>query len=68
QRFPDPADGRQHRLRITAAGRMALAADMRQRDEWLAGALDLELTAAERALLADAADLLARLGDAPPAR
>ena len=67
QRFPDPADGRQHRLRITAAGRRALADDMRQRDEWLAGALERELTAAERALLADAADLLARLGDSPPA-
>jgi len=67
QRFPDPADGRQRRLRITAAGRGALVDDMRQRDEWLAGALERELTAAERALLADAADLLARLGDSPPA-
>jgi DNA-binding MarR family transcriptional regulator len=67
QRFPDPADGRQRRLRITAAGRGALVDDMRQRDEWLAGALERELTAAERALLAEAADLLARLGDAPPA-
>jgi DNA-binding MarR family transcriptional regulator len=67
QRFPDPADGRQHRLRITVAGRAALVEDMRQRDEWLAGALARELTAAERALLAEAADLLARLGDSPPA-
>jgi DNA-binding MarR family transcriptional regulator len=67
QRFPDPADGRQHRLRITAAGRGALADDMRRRDEWLAGALERELTATERALLADVADLLARLGDSPPA-
>ena len=67
QRFPDPADGRQRRLRITAAGRGALVDDMRQRDEWLAGTLERELTAAERALLADAADLLARLGDSPPA-
>ena len=67
QRFPDPADGRQRRLRITAAGRGALVDDMRQRDEWLAGALERERTAAERALLADAAELLARLGDSPPA-
>lgn len=67
QRFPDPADGRQRRLRVTAAGRRALTDDMRRRDEWLAGALARELTAAERALLADAADLLARLGDSPPA-
>jgi hypothetical protein len=40
---------------------------MRQRDEWLARALERELTATERALLANAADLLARLGDCPPA-
>jgi DNA-binding MarR family transcriptional regulator len=68
QRFADPVDGRQRRLRITAAGRAALRADMRERDEWLAGALDRELTDAERALLAEAADLLARLGDSPPGR
>jgi hypothetical protein len=50
---------------------------MRQRDEWLAGALAPEFTGAERSVLADAADLLARLGDSgtgragragPPAR
>jgi len=67
QRVPDQTDGRQHRLRITAAGRAALVADMQERDEWLAGALERELTAAERDLLADAGDLLARLGDSPPA-
>jgi DNA-binding MarR family transcriptional regulator len=67
QRFADPVDARQRRLRITTAGRAALRADMRQRDEWLAGALQRELTDRERTLLAEASDLLARLGDSPAA-
>lgn len=49
------------------SGRAALGADMRQRDEWLAGALARSLTDAERAVLAEAADLLARLGIRHPA-
>jgi DNA-binding MarR family transcriptional regulator len=65
QRIADPADRRTRRLRVTVLGRAALGADMRQRDEWLAGALARSLTDAERALLAEAADLLARLGDSP---
>lgn len=65
QQLADPSDRRTRRLRITVAGRAALGADMRQRDEWLAGALARTLTDAERALLAGAADLLARLGDSP---
>jgi DNA-binding MarR family transcriptional regulator len=70
QRIVNPADRRTRRLRITVAGRAALGADMRQRDEWLAGALARSLTDAERAVLAEAADLLARLGASPagPAR
>ncbi|HEV7657104.1 MAG TPA: MarR family transcriptional regulator [Mycobacteriales bacterium] len=67
QRYADPADRRTRRLRITVSGRAALGADMRQRDEWLAGALARELSPAERAVLAEAGDLLARLGDSPPA-
>jgi DNA-binding MarR family transcriptional regulator len=67
ERFPDPVDRRRQRMRITASGRAALRADMRERDEWLAAALQHELNGAERALLAQAAGLLARLGDHPPA-
>ena len=67
-RFPDPADRRRHLMRVTAAGRAALRADMRERDEWLAATLERELTGPERALLAEAADLLARLGDSAPGR
>lgn len=56
------ADGRQRRLRLTRAGLDALAADMRQRDEWLAHAMAEGLSPTERDLLALAAGLLERLG------
>lgn len=62
QRYADPADKRTHRIRLTVAGRATLGADMRQRDEWLAGAM-ASLTSAERATLLAAADLLARMGE-----
>lgn len=57
-------DGRQALLSITRAGREALARDMSQRDQWLAGAL-AELTDAEAQLLRIAAGLLERLAAAP---
>jgi DNA-binding MarR family transcriptional regulator len=57
-------DGRQSVLSITPAGRKALGRDMRQRDQWLAGALS-ELTEAEVRLLHIAAGLLDRLAAAP---
>ncbi|MEV6850686.1 MarR family transcriptional regulator [Actinoplanes sp. NPDC051411] len=62
QRYPDPVDKRTHRIRLTVAGRATLGADMRQRDEWLAGAM-ASLTGSERAALLEAADILARLGE-----
>jgi DNA-binding MarR family transcriptional regulator len=49
-------------MRLTVIGRATLGADMRQRDEWLAGAM-ASLSHAERATLLEAADLLARLGE-----
>jgi DNA-binding MarR family transcriptional regulator len=64
-RVPNPVDRRQHHLALTAAGRRALAEDMRQRDEWLAGAMARQLTPAERELLARAAELIERLADQP---
>jgi len=62
QRYPDPADKRTHRIRLTVTGRATLGADMRRRDEWLAGAM-ASLTPGQRATLLEAADLLARLGE-----
>jgi DNA-binding MarR family transcriptional regulator len=62
-RRPDPADGRRAILEVTPAGREALAAQRRSRDDWLAGALERELTPEERALLAEAVPLLRRIAD-----
>jgi DNA-binding MarR family transcriptional regulator len=63
-RRPDPDDGRRAFVELTDAGLAALEADRAHRDGWLAGALERELTARERALLAEAAPLLRRLADA----
>ncbi|WP_328322833.1 MarR family transcriptional regulator [Kribbella sp. NBC_00382] len=60
RRRPDPADGRQSLLEITPAGTEVLAAEMRPRELWLAGALE-SLTEAERDFLVVAAGLLERL-------
>jgi DNA-binding MarR family transcriptional regulator len=63
RRLPDPSDGRQSLLTITAAGREVLADEMRPRDEWVATAIERELTAAECDLLVVAARLLERLAE-----
>jgi DNA-binding MarR family transcriptional regulator len=62
RRRPDPDDGRQSLLEITSAGTEVLAAEMRPREIWLAGALE-QLTDAERDLLVIAAGLLERLSE-----
>jgi len=63
KRMPDPADGRQSLLIITASGRQVLADEMRPRDEWVASVMESELTPAERDLLVVAAQLLERLSE-----
>jgi DNA-binding MarR family transcriptional regulator len=63
-RTRDAADGRQRRVALTPLGRSMLAADMRQRDEWLAATMGELLTKSERDLLVRAAELLERLADA----
>jgi DNA-binding MarR family transcriptional regulator len=62
-RRPDPDDARRAFVELTDAGRAALAADRAHRDGWLAGVLERELNARERALLARAAPLLRRIAD-----
>jgi DNA-binding MarR family transcriptional regulator len=62
-RRPDAGDRRRVVIELTPAGREALAADRRRREGWLAGAIDRDLTAAERRVLAEATALLARLAD-----
>jgi DNA-binding MarR family transcriptional regulator len=59
----NPDDGREWLLTITAAGRTALAADMAERDHWLAGALDT-LSETEVGVLRLAADIMERVADA----
>lgn len=63
RRLPDPADGRQSLLTITASGREMIVDEMRPRDEWLAQAMERELTEAECDLLVVAARLLERLAE-----
>ena len=62
-RRPDELDRRQAVIGITEAGLAALSEDMQARERWLAKAMDIHLTPAERQLLADAAELMDRLAD-----
>jgi len=62
-RTPDPDDGRQSLLTITASGRRALAAEMAPRDVWLAEAISQVLTSSERELLVLASELMERLAE-----
>lgn len=62
-RARDAADARQYRITLTEAGRTAVAADMEQRDRWLAQCMEYELTHTERELLRLAAPLLDRLAE-----
>jgi DNA-binding MarR family transcriptional regulator len=65
-RSPNELDGRSVLLHLTAHGTAALEADMRERDAWLAAALET-FSETERGLLRLAAPLLARLSDHPAA-
>jgi DNA-binding MarR family transcriptional regulator len=60
-RRPDPRDRRQVLLDLTAEGRIALSAERRTRDHWLAQLIDERLDAEERETLMRAAVLLGRL-------
>ncbi|WP_112240778.1 MarR family transcriptional regulator [Kribbella monticola] len=62
RRRPAPDDGRQSLLEILPAGLDVLAAELRPRERWLAGALQ-QLTETERDFLVVAAGLLERLAE-----
>jgi DNA-binding MarR family transcriptional regulator len=64
ERSPHPSDRRQVVLRISDAGMDLLAADRRQRDEWLAVAMADTLTPVEQELVRLASSLLDRLAEA----
>jgi DNA-binding MarR family transcriptional regulator len=61
----DEHDGRQARIELSDEGRAVLTRDAEARDHWLATAMTLELSPAERALLRAGADLVTRLCEPP---
>ncbi|MBC7460261.1 MAG: MarR family transcriptional regulator [Thermoleophilia bacterium] len=63
QRSPDPTDGRRVLLTLTAQGTASLEEERRQRDDWLASAIEEQLDDAERAALAIAIPALSRIAD-----
>jgi DNA-binding MarR family transcriptional regulator len=63
-RRPDPDDGRRWFVELTPAGRELLRTTRAHREGWLTAALERELSADERAALADALALLSRVADA----
>jgi DNA-binding MarR family transcriptional regulator len=65
-RTPDPTDGRQYLLTLTAAGSRALRAEFAPRNTWLARAMSALLDEREQAVLLEAAELMERLADYEP--
>ncbi|WP_347059316.1 MarR family transcriptional regulator [Blastococcus sp. HT6-30] len=59
-RTPHPTDGRQVIIDLTPAAEELLSAEARAREAWLAGRLQ-ELTAEERAVLREAAEIMDKL-------
>ena len=59
-RSADESDGRKVVIALTDAGRAVVAETARRRDAWVEAALD-ELTPAERATIAEAAEIMARM-------
>jgi len=60
---PDPADGRQTVLSLSAAGRRKIKAARAAREDWLFRAIRASLAPAEQVQLASAVELLKRLAD-----
>jgi DNA-binding MarR family transcriptional regulator len=58
---PDPADGRQTVLSLTAACRKMLKTGRAAREDWLFGVVNTRLSAKEREQLASAIELLKRI-------
>ena len=62
-RRADPDDGRRTLVELTEQGLCILETDRRQREGWLAQAIEQDLTPAEQRLLADALELIERLSE-----
>jgi DNA-binding MarR family transcriptional regulator len=61
ERRADPADGRKLLIEATPLGRRVVSALMGLRHQWLAAAIDRDLSAAEQEMLAIAAALIERI-------
>ncbi|MEE1804311.1 MarR family winged helix-turn-helix transcriptional regulator [Streptomyces sp. NPDC101062] len=62
ERTPDPDDGRQSVVSVTETGRTTLATVYAAKQDWLSRAIADELDLTERRALADATELMRRLG------
>ncbi|MFE3597831.1 MarR family winged helix-turn-helix transcriptional regulator [Streptomyces sp. NPDC059142] len=62
ERTPDPDDGRQSVVSVTETGRRTLATVYAAKQDWLSRAIADELDPAERRALAEATELMRRLG------
>ena len=65
RRDPDPDDGRRLLVSVTTEARAWVAGERQVREEWLSRALQDRFTAAERARIDEALDLLDRLSEHP---
>lgn len=62
-RRPDRSDRRRASVELTEQGRETLLGDRRQREGWLAEAIDADLSTDEQVVLARAVELLRRLAE-----
>jgi DNA-binding MarR family transcriptional regulator len=62
-RTPDPDDGRRALVSLTEHGNEILQAERRNREGWLARAIDEDLSPEEQATLRESVELLRRLAD-----
>jgi DNA-binding MarR family transcriptional regulator len=60
-RRDDPGDRRSTLIELTPAGHVMIEADRARREGWLAEAMERDLSAQERAIVAQATELLGRL-------
>jgi DNA-binding MarR family transcriptional regulator len=63
ERRADPSDGRRALVALTGSGRTTLEQERRQREGWLAEALEAKLSSDEQAVIAEAVEILRRLAD-----
>jgi DNA-binding MarR family transcriptional regulator len=61
ERRADPADGRKLLIQVTTSGRRVVSELMGLRHQWLAGAIERDLSPAEQEMLAIAATLMERI-------